>query len=131
MEYIDADTGTSWFRVIVESVPFVMAFIARKKIKEYDNLPPVIALSVNASVVTTVLYIASAFTSGMFVGRLPIFTEMYNFILLPWLIKHPYRKYRQPLTIALIFGYALYFFYQVNMTWLNVPYQSEILGINV
>lgn len=129
MEYVDADTGTSWIRVIVESVPFVMAFIARKKIKGYDNLPPVIALSVNASVVTTVLYIASAFTSGIYVGRLPIFTEMYNFILLPWLIKHPYRKYRQLLTIVMIISYLAYFYYQVNIAWVASPYQSKILGI--
>lgn len=131
MEYVDADTGTSWFRVIVESVPFAMAFVARREIKKEENLPPVIALSVNASVVTTVLYIASAFTSGMYVGRLPIFTEMYNFILMPWLIKHPYKKYRQQFTIAMLLGYAAYFYYQVNMTWANVPYQSELLGINV
>ena len=131
MEYVDADTGTRWFRVIVESVPFVMAFVARKEIKKEENLPPIIALSVNASVVTTVLYIASAFTSGIYVGRLPIFTEMYNFILLPWLIKHPYKKYRQHFTIAMILGYIAYFYYQVNIVWADSLYQSEILGINV
>ena len=131
MEYVDADTGTSWIRVIVESVPFVMAFVARKEIKKEGNLPPIIALSVNASVVTTVLYIASAFTSGIYVGRLPIFTEMYNFILLPWLIKHPYKKYRQHFTIAMILGYVAYFYYQVNIVWADSLYQSEILGITV
>jgi transmembrane protein EpsG len=108
-----------------------MAFVARKEIKKEENLPPIIALSVNASVVTTVLYIASAFTSGIYVGRLPIFTEMYNFILLPWLIKHPYKKYRQHFTIAMILGYIAYFYYQVNIVWADSLYQSEILGINV
>ncbi|MBO4894787.1 MAG: EpsG family protein [Clostridia bacterium] len=130
MEYVDADTGTSWLRVMVESVPFVMAFVARKELKK-EELPPIIALSVNASVITTVLYIASAFTSGIYVGRLPIFTEMYNFILLPWLIKHPYKKYRQQFTIAMILGYLAYFYYQVNIVWADSLYQSELLGINI
>ena len=130
MEYVDADTGTSWFRVIVESVPMIMAVIAHKQIKNEDT-PDIINLAVNASVIPSVLYIASAFTSGIYVGRLPIFTEMYNFILIPWLIKHPFKKYRQILTIGLILGYTAYFFCQVNITWAGVDYQSEILGINV
>lgn len=130
MEYVDADTGTSWFRVLVESVPMIMAVIAHKQIKNEDT-PDIINLAVNASVITSVLYIASAFTSGIYVGRLPIFTEMYNFILIPWLIKHPFKKYRQILTIGLILGYTAYFFYQVNIAWAESVYQSELLGINV
>ncbi len=131
MEYVNADTGTSWMRVIVECVPMIMSLIAYKEIKSRDDVPDIINLSINASVITSVLYIASAFTSGIYVGRLPIFTEMYNFILLPWLIRHPYRKYRQLLTIALILGYAAYFYYQVNIAWINSQYQSELLGISV
>lgn len=130
MEYVNADTGTSIMRVIVESVPCIMAFIAKRKIEE-DGAPPIIHLAINASIVTTVLYVASAFTSGIFVGRLPIYTEMYNLILLPWLIRHPYKAYKQQLTIGLVVGYLAYFFYQVSIVWKTTLYQSEFLGINV
>lgn len=130
MEYVNADTGTSIMRVIVESVPCVMAFVAKRKIDE-DGAPPIIHLSINASIVTTVLYVASAFTSGIFVGRLPVYTEMYSFILLPWLIRHPFKKYKRELTIGLIVGYLAYFFYQVSIVWKTSLYQSEFLGINV
>ncbi|MBQ6067374.1 MAG: EpsG family protein [Clostridia bacterium] len=130
LEYVAADTGTSWVRVFVEAVPCVMAFLAKRKIEE-EGAPPIIQLSINASIVTTVLYVASAFTSGTFVGRLPIYTEMYNFILLPWLLRHPYRQYKQILPIAVVVAYLAYFFYQVSISWATVPYQSEVLGINV
>lgn len=130
MENVNADTGTSWLRVIVESVPFVMVLVVRNRLREMD-IPPVIQLSINASVITTVLYIASAFTSGIYVGRLPIFTELYNFILLPWLIRHPYKKHRRLITIIMICAYVAYFFYQFNIAWNGSMYQSAVLGINV
>ena len=130
MEYISADTGTNWIRVIVEAIPCIMAFLAKRRIEE-EGAPPIIQLSINASIVTTVLYIASAFTSGIFVGRLPIYTEMYSFILLPWLLRHPFRKYKNYLPAVVIAGYLAYFYYQVNIAWKELLYQSEVLGINV
>lgn len=130
MEYVDADTGTGWIRVAVESIPFIMSLIARKEICK-DDTPAIIQLSVNASVVTTILYIASAFTSGIYVGRLPIFTELYNLILIPWLISHPYRQYKYWLRPVVIVCYLGYFFFQIQVAWNGVYYQSELLGINV
>ena len=130
MEYVQADTGTNIMRVAVEAVPCILAFAAKRRIEE-EGAPPIIHLSINASNVTTVLYIASAFTSGIFVGRLPIYTEMYSLILLPWLIRHPYKQYKQELTIGVVVAYLAYFFYQVNVVWKTQLYQSELLGINV
>ena len=130
MEYVQEDTGTSIMRVLVEAIPCILSFIAKREIEKND-VPPIIQLSINASIVTTVLYVASAFTSGIFVGRLPVYTEMYNFVLLPWLIKHPYKKHQRELTAGLMLGYLAYFYYQVNIAWDTSLYQSDILGINV
>lgn len=130
LQYVEADSGTSWMRVAFTGLPLIMSIFVRNELKK-DDVPPIIHLCVNASVVTTVLYVASSFTSGMFVGRLPIFTEVYSLILLPWLLKHPYRKYGSWLTIGVMAIYAAYFYYQVNITWADVIYESEVLGINV
>ena len=130
IEYVQADTGTNLLRVAMESFPCLLAFIAKRRIEE-EGAPQIIQLCINASIVTTVLYVASAFTSGIFVGRLPIYTEMYSLILLPWLIRHPLKQYKQELTIGLVVGYLAFFFYQVSITWKTTLYQSEVLGINV
>ena len=130
MQYVDADSGTSWMRVAFTALPLIMSIAARKEFQK-DDVPPIIHLCVNASVVTTVLYIASAFTSGMFVGRLPIFTEIYSLILIPWLLRHPFRKYSSWLPAVVMVVFAAYLYYQVNITWATVTYRSEVLGINV
>lgn len=129
MEYVQADTGTSVLRVMVCSFPAVLALLARKEIKK-ESTPKIITLSANASVITAVLYIASAFTSGIFVGRLPVYTEMYNLILLPWLVKHPFKDSERILIICLVAAYIVYFYFQINDVWKG-QYQSEILGIGV
>jgi hypothetical protein len=130
LKYVGEDTGTSWFRVVFTALPLIMAVIARKDLKKAD-VPPIIHLCVNASVVTTVLYVASAFTSGMFVGRLPIYTEIYSLILIPWLLKHPFRKFSSWLPFAVMALFAAFLYYQLNISWSYVVYQSEVLGINV
>lgn len=124
--YAQQDTGTSLIRVAVAMVPMILALLAMKEIKK-PTTPPVIALAANASVITSILYIASAFTSGIYVGRLPVYTEMYNLILVPWLVRHAYNKEQQILTIAFIGFYTVYFFYQVSIQWKGL-FQIGILS---
>lgn len=130
MANVNADDGTSIPRVLVASVPFIMALFAWDELKK-DTTPPIINLSANCSAVTSILYIASAFTSGIYVGRLPIYTEMYNLILMPWLIKHAYKENQSVITGAMIASYILYFYYQFNVAWSGSRYVSELLGIGL
>lgn len=117
MKYVEADTGTNPIRVLVGSVPMIMALVKYKAIKADKNIPPIIHLCVNASITTSLLYVVSAFTSGIYVGRLPVYTELYNFILLPWLINHEYKQYKGVLMPAMLGGYVLYFIYQCFLVW--------------
>lgn len=129
IQYAAADTGTSIFRVLVSSIPCIMAFLVKDEINKPET-PPVISLAANASVITAVLYLASAFTSGIYVGRLPVYTEMYSLVLLPWLIAHPYRQFGNSFRFGIIGAYLAYFFYQTSICWKGL-YVSEILHINV
>ena len=84
------DDGTSFFRVATYTVPVLIAFIQRKVIKQIDN--PLINLCINMSLVGVGFYILSMFTSGIFIGRLPIYFTLYNYILLPWEIKYLFSR---------------------------------------
>lgn len=128
MEFVDADTGTNIFRVLVQASPLILAAFARKEIKRPDT-PKIIQLSVNCSFVSTVLYVASAFTSGIFVGRLPIYFEIYNLILLPWLLSHPYRHNRKMFTGLIVLAYIAFFFYQINIAWSDSPLLCNLPGL--
>lgn len=104
------DDGTNPIRVIVNSVPMIMALVGRKYIKNDDK--PIINLCVNMSVITTGLYLVSMVTSGVMMGRLPIYTSLYSCILLPYLIKRIFTKrstkFMMFSMVVLYFTYYLY-----------------------
>lgn len=110
------DDGTNALRVLVYAVPTIMAFLWRKKVQEADN--PLINVCVNMSIISTGIYIVSMFTSGIFIGRLPIYMSLYNYILLPWEIRHFFKKdMRMFITVALVGCYCVFFLLQMT-SWL-------------
>lgn len=129
-EFKATDDGTNPIRILVESVPIIIAFIYRKKIQ--DKLTPIIKLSINMSLVASGLYIISKIArSGIMLGRLPIYFSMYNLILLPWLIKNIFNKEEKRLVYYLmIVLYIAFFYYQMVVSWDGFGYTSKILGLN-
>ena len=104
------DDGTSIFRVIVYSVPMILSIFGKKYIDQANN--PMINICVNCSIVTSLLYIVSKFTSGIFIGRLPIYTSLTGYILLPWLIDHMFeKKSADIIKIIMILLYVFFFYY--------------------
>ena len=71
LTYVENTEGASPIRFFVSLVPIVLVFIKRKELLT-DDTPAIINISVNMSFVSSTLYLASVFTSGIFVGRLPI-----------------------------------------------------------
>ena len=129
-EFKESDDGTSIMRIAVESVPVIIAFVYRNRIK--DKLTPIIKLSINMSLVASGLYVISKIArSGIMLGRLPIYFSMYNLILLPWLIKNIFNKEEKRLVYYLmIVLYIAFFYYQMVITWNGFGYASKILGLN-
>lgn len=68
------DDGTNVIRVLVYSVPALMSLLGLKYIRSADD--PVINICVNCSVVTMAIYLVSMVTSGIYIGRLPIYTML-------------------------------------------------------
>ena len=108
--------GTSKFRVLVFSVPTFLAYICRNKIGEYKH--SIINLCVNMSIMSTGFYIISMFTSGIFIGRIPIYFSLYNYILLPWEIEHLFTQKSMKLIYILLLGfYFIFYYYQTVIAW--------------
>lgn len=128
-EFKETDDGTSIMRIAVESVPVIIAFVYRNRIK--DKLTPIIKLSINMSLVASGLYVISKIArSGIMLGRLPIYFSMYNLILLPWLIKNIFNKEEKRLVYYLmIVLYIAFFYYQMVITWKGFGYASKVLGL--
>lgn len=105
------DDGTNPLRVLVNFVPVALAFRGRKVIEKDDI--PIINMAINMSIISFAIYLVSMVTSGIMVGRVPIYVSLYNFILLPYLIKRTftYDLYRI-MYVLIIFFYFIYYFVQ-------------------
>ena len=110
------DTGTNFLRVAVYSMPAVLSFWGRKKIQQLDD--PIINLCTNMSIVSMGIYLLSAVTSGIFIGRLPIYVSLYGYILLPWELENlfDYGTKKIVRTIMVV-GYLIFYYYQNHLIW--------------
>lgn len=110
------DNGTNIIRVVVYALPTLLAFLGRKWIDEKNE--PIINLSINMSIISTAIYLVSAGTSGVFIGRLPIFVSLYNYILLPYIIDQMFTKNSARFVkLFMVIGYVAFFYYQLHFSW--------------
>ena len=107
------DDGTNPLRVLVYSVPTILSLFCRKKIQNSGDRA--VQIACNMSIVSTALYMISMVTSGIFMGRLPIYFSLYaNGILLPWELKYVFGS---SLKAAAIVCYVLFYFIQLFIAW--------------
>lgn len=111
------DNGTNPIRVLVYAVPTILSFFGRRWIREEGNL--IINLSVGMSIVSTLIYVVSIFTSGIFIGRIPIYMSLYSTgILLPWLLNHIFSDTsRSFVKVAAVVLFSGLFYYQMHIVW--------------
>ena len=107
------DDGTNILRVMVYSIPAIFSLIGLKYIRQEND--PVINICTNMSIASAGFYIVSMFTSGLFIGRLPIYFSLYNYILLPWEINRIFIKQSARLIyIAMIIAYLGFYLYSLR-----------------
>ena len=111
------DNGTNPIRVLVYSVPMLLSIIGLRFIREAED--PVINVCVNMSIICSGLFIISMATSGIYVGRLPIYVSLYsNCILLPWEIEHLFSKQSASfIRTVMIILFMLFYYYQTHIAW--------------
>lgn len=110
------DDGTNPLRVAIYSIPAVLSFFCRKNMCGKDSI--IINLCTNMSIITMGIYLVSMFTSGIYIGRIPIYTSLYSYILLPWEIEHLFKEEnRKYIYIFMIICYLIYYYYQMHVAW--------------
>lgn len=112
-----SDNGTHPLRVLVYAVPTIIAFFGRKTIKKFDD--PVVNVCVNMSIISTGLYLFSMVTSGIFIGRLPIYFSLFsNGILLPWELENLFTENSKMIVwLFMIVGFIGFYYYQMHIAW--------------
>lgn len=110
------DDGTNILRALFYSIPAILSLIGRRIVTRENS--PVINLCVNCSICTAILYLLSVFSSGIYIGRLPIYTTLQGYVAVPWLIDHMFdKKPAKVATCGLICGYLAFFYYQMHFSW--------------
>ena len=107
-EIISVDDGSNPLRILFSAIPIILIFIRKEKI--IDNNNKLINICMNMSLITVLLFFVATFTSGVYVGRLPFYTNMYNMILLPYLVKTLFNSNEQKIiTLLLLLVFIVYF----------------------
>lgn len=110
------DDGTNILRVLFYSIPMILSLVGRRYVDEENS--PVVNLCVNCSICTSVIYALSAASSGIYLGRIPIYTTLPGYVACVWLIDHMFTKESARLVkIVLIGGFLVFFYYQMHIAW--------------
>ena len=118
------DDGVHPLRVLVAAAPAILAWFKRKNYATENNM--LLNICINASFLTALLYLFGVFTSGIMMGRLPIYCELLATLGLPSIInRYATSNSRTILFYACIFFYSLFFY----VTLSNSYYVSELTGI--
>lgn len=111
------DNGTNPIRVLVYSIPTLLSLVGLRIIREADE--PIINMACNMGIISTLLYCLSMVTSGIFIGRLPIYCSLYaTGILLPWELENLFTKESAKIIKLLtVVGFLGFYFYQTHFIW--------------
>lgn len=115
-EQMKDDDGVNLIRVLVYSVPTILSFIFMGRIRRYGG--PIINLAANMSIASAAFYIIGMFTSGILIGRIPIYFSLYNYILLPWIVENVFeKKSAKIIYFGMVSFYLLYYYFQMAIAW--------------
>lgn len=123
---INKGNGANIIRVAVLSVPVILSYLGRNRLKE---LWPESRFFINISLVN-LIFMCFALYNWIF-ARFTIYFELYNLVLLPYCIKVLFSKKEKDLIYySCIVLYFTYFYYE-NSILLNIIYRSNILNVNI
>ena len=106
------DDGANPIRVLVSAIPMILGLVGRNHLPQEN---PVVNVCVNMSVITTGINLVAMVTSGVMVGRLPVYTSLYSLILYPVLIRHVFTESSQRIITVLLIGFYLaWYFYSMR-----------------
>lgn len=110
------DDGTNMLRVLFYSIPAILSLVGKRYVDRENS--PLVNMCVNCAICTAVIYLLSAFSSGIYVGRIPIYTTLQGYAVVPWLIDHMFTEDSARIVkIGLVGGFLAFFYYQMHIAW--------------
>ncbi|MFD1040605.1 EpsG family protein [Virgibacillus byunsanensis] len=113
--------GANFLRVAVTSVPVIIAYLGREKLK---RLFPDSDYIVNMALIGFMFMIIS--TQNWIFARFSIYFELYQLILLSWIVKVFRERDQKLVYFGIIVCYFAYYYFENVMT-LNILYKSDYL----
>jgi transmembrane protein EpsG len=114
--------GANIIRVIVFAVPIVIAFFGREKLREIYPDSDVI---INMAIIGLAFMIISI--GNWIFARFNIYFELYQIILISWVVKVFRSKDQKLVYYAIVLCYFAYYYYESVMN-LNIKYGSNYFG---
>jgi transmembrane protein EpsG len=116
-----AEGGASYIRAIVWMIPLVIAYFSREKLRA---IFPKSDIFVNLSLVGAVIMLIS--TQNWIFARMAIYFNLYQLILIAWLIKVFRQKDQKLVYLAVLVFYFVFYFYE-SVIALGLEYESDYL----
>jgi transmembrane protein EpsG len=120
--YIDfQEGGANIIRVVVFGTPLIIAFFGRDKLRD---IFPESDYIVNMALIGLVFMIVS--TQNWIFARFNIYFELYQLILVGWIVKLFHEKEQRLVYLGIIVCYFLYYYYE-SVISLNIHYKSDYI----
>lgn len=116
-----SEGGANILRSIVTAVPIIIAYLGRDKLRE---IMPNSDYIVNMSLIGLMFMLIS--TQNWIFARFSIYFELYQLILISWIIKLFREKDEKLIYFGMIVCYFAYYFYE-SVISLNIMYRSDFL----
>lgn len=122
--FLEEDDGVHPLRVLIAFVPVVLAWFSRKRIAAENN--NLLNIGINMCLMTALLYSVGMVTSGILIGRLPIYCEVYMPITLAMLINRFHKNSSRTILYGgCVAGYLAFFFLILGKQY----YISNLTGL--
>lgn len=118
-----AEGGANFLRVAVSSVPILVAYIGREKLR---RIFPESDYIVNLSLIGLAIMVIA--TQNWIFARLAIYFQLYQIILVGWIVKLFNERQQRFVYYGIVVCYFLYYYYECVIS-LNIVYKSNILSI--
>lgn len=124
-EQFSQDDGVNPLRTLLFCITTFLSYVARKRLPQNDLK---INIFTNMSLITSGFYLIAMPTSGILFGRLPIYTQLYQYLLLPYVINNFFdRKTKIIIYLISIVLFLLYFNFAAES--MDLYYSSELTGV--
>lgn len=114
--------GANILRVIIFAIPLVIAFFGREKLRE---IYPESDIIINMAIIGLTFMIIS--TANWIFARFNIYFELYQIILISWIVKVFREKDQKLIYFVIILCYLAYYYFE-SVINLNIIYKSNYLG---